>query len=178
MLDLSRRSILSGMLSILAASTTQIIPAPVRALASNSLPRIHGNGRDYDSEGFQALFDGKDVLIPADKLQITGAKGLIFHRGTFVIDREVYVNHSHMIIEEATFDGRLLRWWEAFFTMDDLAYNKEQRTIIKARDVVGKAKWLRDQGAMSIDVGNHQYSIANTWMSEANRFCPKAQKEI
>lgn len=178
MIELTRRGILGGMLSILAASTTQIIPASARVLAGNSLPRIFGNGRDYDSEGFQALFDGKDVLIPQDKLQVTAAKGLIFHRGIYVIDKELYLNHCHMIIENATFDGRLLKWWEAFFTMDELTYSKDSRTIIKARDVLGKANWLRTDGDMAIDIGGKQYSIANTHMSEQNRFRPAAQKEI
>lgn len=165
---LSRRSILGGMLSILAASTTQIIPAPARALAGNSLPRIHGNGRDYDSEGFQALFDGKDVLIPHDKLQITGAKGLIFHRGTYVIDREVYTQGCELIIEDATFDGRMLKWWEAFF-------NKPNGDISLA---IKSARWLRTDGDMAIDIGGVQYSTKNTHMSEQNRFRPAAAKEL
>lgn len=168
MIELTRRGILGGMLSILAASTTQIIPAPARALAGNSLPRIFGNGRDYDSEGLQALFDGKDVLIPQDKLQITGAKGLIFHRGTFVIDREVYTHGSELVIENATFDGRMLKWWEAFFNKPD----GDISLTIKS------AQWLRTDGDMAIDIGGKQYSIANIHMSEQNRFRPAAQKEI
>ncbi len=174
MVELTRRGILGGMLSILAASTTQIIQAPARVLAGNTLPRIFGNGRDYDAEGFQALFDGKDVLIPADKLQVTAAKGLIFHRGTFVIDREVYTNGCEIAIENATFDGRLLKWWEAFFTHlpDRVVRNTE------ARMMIGRAHWQRDEGHMAVDVGGHQYSITNTWMSEQNRFRPKAQREI
>lgn len=172
MIDFSRRSILGGMLSILAASTTQIIPAPVRALASNSVPRIFGDGRNYDSEGFQALFDGKDVIIPADKLQVTGAKGLIFHHGTFVIDQEVYTNGCKIEIENATFDGRMLKWWEAFFSHQ---HSNDPKTVT---NMIGKAEWLRSDNHMAIDVGGHQYSIDNTWMSEQNRFRPKARGEI
>lgn len=168
MIDFSRRSILGGMLSILAASTTQIIPAPVRALASNSIPRIFGDGRNYDSEGFQALFDGRDVIIPADKLQVTGAKGLIFHHGTFVIDQEVYTNGCEMTIENATFDGRMLKWWEAFF-------NKPDGDITLA---IKSARWLRADGDMAIDIGGKQYSIDNKHMSEQNRFRPKVREEI
>lgn len=171
MLDFSRRSILGGMLSVLAAASTQIVPAPARALARNSIPRIFGNGRDYDSEGFQALFDGKDVIIPADKLQVTGAKGLIFHRGTFVIDREIYTNGCRIQIENAQFDGRLLKWWEAFFT--HVTSDVEEHAVI-----VGKGHWQRSEGDMAIDVGGHQYSIRNTWMSEQNRFRPKQQEEL
>lgn len=171
MIELSRRSILSGMLSILAASTTQIIPAPARALAGNSIPRIFGNGRDYDSEGFQALFDGKDVIIPADKLQVTGAKGLIFHRGTFVIDKEIYTNGYVLEIESATFDGRMLKWWEAFFNKPG-GHNSDVTIAIKG------GRWLRSDGDMAIDVGGHQYSTSAAWMSEQNRFRPKQQREI
>lgn len=172
MIDLSRRSILGGMLSILASASTQIIPAPARALAGNSIPRIFGNGRDYDSEGFQALFDGKDVIIPRDKLQVTGAKGLIFHRGTFVIDKEVYTNGCQIAIENAEFDGRLLKWWEAFFS-HPMRYNFRDATKI-----IGKAKWLRAEGDIAFDVGDVQFSTANTWMSEQNRFRPKQMEEI
>lgn len=171
MIDLTRRSILSGMLSILAASTTSIIPAPARALSGNILPRIYGNGRDYDAEGFQALFDGKDVIIPQDKLQITGAKGLIFHHGTFVIDREVYTNGCRMEIESAVFDGQLLRWWEAFFTH---LSSRENAITLSPQ----KVRWLRSEGHMAIDVGGHQFSTASAWMSESNRFRPKARKDI
>lgn len=171
-MELSRRSILGGMLSILAASTTQIIPAPARALAGNSIPRIFGNGRDYDAEGFQALFDGKDVIIPADKLQVTGAKGLIFHRGTFVIDKEVYTNGCHLEIENAEFLGHQLQWWEAFFNHSASSKDVQQ--------IIGRAKWRRNDGAsrMAIDIGGVQFSTANTWMSEQNRFRPKVREEI
>lgn len=170
MIDLSRRSILGGMLSILASASTQIIPAPARALAGNSIPRIFGNGRDYDSEGFQALFDGKDVIIPRDKLQVTGAKGLIFHRGTFVIDREIYTNGCQIEIEQAVFDGRMLKWWEAFFTHKGYIKNTSK--------IIGNAKWSRSEGDIAIDFGPQQFSTANTWMSEQNRFRPKVQEEI
>lgn len=170
-MEFSRRSILGGMLSILAATSTQIIPAPAAALLSNRAPRIFGDGRNYDSEGFQALFDGKDVIIPADKLQVTSAKGLIFHRGTFVIDKEVYTNGCQIAIENATFDGRQLFWWEAFFT-----HPARNRT---AEEIVGNAKWIRNESCgIAIDVGGHQYSVANTWMSEQNRFRPKQQEEL
>lgn len=159
MIDLSRRAILGGMLSILAASTTKIIPAPARALLGNSVPRIYADGKNYDSEGFQALFDGADVIIPQDKLQITAAKGLIFHRGTYVIDREVYTHGCEMIIENATFDGRSLKWWEAFFNKP----NGDIRLAIKS------AQWLRSDGDMAIDIGGRQYSTKNTHMSEQTR---------
>lgn len=171
MIDFSRRSILGGMLSILATASTQIIPAPARALAGNSIPRIFGDGKNYDSEGFQALFDGKDVIIPRDKLQVTDAKGLIFHRGTFVIDKEIYTNGCQIEIENAEFDGRMLRWWEAFFTHP--ANNRS------AEEIVGNAKWIRNESCgIAMDVGGHQYSVANTWMSEQNRFRPKVVEEI
>lgn len=170
MIDFTRRSILGGMLSILAAASTQIISAPAAALLSNRVPRIFGDGRNYDSEGFQALFDGKDVIIPQDKLQVTGAKGLIFHRGTFVIDKEVYTNGCHLEIESAEFDGRLLKWWEAFFS--------HPTRNAAAKTLIGDAIWKRSEGHMAIDVGGHQYSIANTWMSEQNRFRPKVQEDI
>ncbi len=171
MIDLTRRSILGGMLSILATASTQIIPAPARALAGNSIPRIFGNGRDYDSEGFQALFDGKDVIIPADKLQVTGAKGLIFHRGTFVIDKEVYTNGCVLEIESAIFDGRMLKWWEAFFNKPR-GHNSDVTIAIRG------GRWLRSDGDMAIDVGGHQYSTSAAWMSEQNRFRPKQREEI
>jgi hypothetical protein len=160
MLDLSRRSILGGMLSILAASTTQIIPAPLRALSGNSIPRIYADGKNYDSEGFQALFDGADVIIPSDKLQVTGAKGLIFHRGTFVIDREIFTNGCKIEIEKAIFDGTMLPWWEAFFS---------HRSREDAKQLLGNAKWLRSVGDIAIDIGGQQFSIANTHMSDHNR---------
>lgn len=170
MIELSRRSILGGMLSILAASSTQIIPAPARALASNAIPRIYGDGKNYDSEGFQALFDGKDVVIPQDKLQVTGAKGLIFHHGTFVIDREVYTNGCQIEIEQAIFDGRQLKWWEAFFS-----HSARNSDVTK---IIGLSQWLRSEGDMAIDVGGHQYSTARTWMSEQNRFRPRPQEDL
>lgn len=164
-MEFSRRSILGGMLSILAASTTQIIPAPALALAGNSIPRIFGDGKNYDSEGFQALFDGKDVIIPRDKLQVTGAKGLIFHRGTFVIDKEIYTNGCKLEIESAVFDGQLLKWWEAFFTH---LSSRENAIQIVNKNV----QWLRSEGHMAVDVGDHQYSTVATWMSGQNRFRP------
>jgi hypothetical protein len=167
-MEFSRRSILGGMLSILAAASTEIIPAPVRALAGNSVPRIYGDGKNYDSEGFQALFDGKTVIIPKDKLQITAAKGLIFHRGLFVIDKEIYTGGCVLEIENAEFDGTLLRWWEAFFTGNMHG---------KAQKIIGNARWKRSEGAMAIDIGGVQYSIENKHMSEQNRFRPKV-KEI
>lgn len=170
MINFSRRTILGGMLSILASASTQIIPAPARALAGNSIPRIFADGKNYDSEGFQALFDGKDVIIPRDKLQVTGAKGLIFHHGVFVIDKEIYTNGCQIEIEQAMFNGYQLKWWEAFFTHS--ARNQD------AAQIIGNAKWLRTEGDMAIDVGGHQYSIRNTWMSEQNRFRPKVREEI
>lgn len=171
MIDLTRRSILGGMLSILAAASTQIIPASAAALLSNRAPRIFGDGRNYDSEGFQALFDGKDVIIPRDKLQVTGAKGLIFHRGTFVIDKEVYTNGYILEIESAIFDGRMLKWWEAFFNKPG-GHNSDITIAIRG------GRWLRSDGDMAIDVGGHQYSTAAAWMSEQNRFRPKQREEI
>lgn len=174
-MELTRRSILGGMLSILAASSTQIIPAPARALAGNAIPRIYGDGRNYDSEGFQALFDGKDVVIPADKLQVTGAKGLIFHHGTFVIDKEVYTNGCQIDIEAAIFDGRQLKWWEAFFSTTREGFLTR---IGNNREIVSNAKWLRSEGHMAIDIGNQQYSITNTHMSEQNRFRPRPQEDL
>jgi hypothetical protein len=172
MVEFTRRSILGGMLSILAAASTQIIPAPACALAGNSIPRIFADGKNYDSEGFQALFDGKDVIIPADKLQVTGAKGLIFHRGTFVIDHEVYTNGCQLEIESAEFLGYQLQWWECFFN--------HQVSSFDAQRIVGQAKWRRNNGAsrMAIDIGGVQFSTANTWMSEQNRFRPKQREEI
>lgn len=170
MIDLTRRSILGGLLSILASASTQIISAPARALAGNSIPRIFADGKNYDSEGFQALFDGKDVIIPRDKLQVTGAKGLIFHRGTFVINKEIYTNGCQIIIEAATFDGHQLRWWEAFFT-----HNARDSAI---SEILGTSQWLRSEGHMAIDVGGHQYSTTLAWMSEQNRFRPKVWEEI
>lgn len=171
MIDLSRRSILGGMLSILASASTQIIPAPAAALLSNRAPRIFGDGRNYDSEGFQALFDGKDVIIPADKLQVSKAAGVIFHKGTFVIDKEIYTNGNRIQIEHANFDGRMLKWWEAFFS-HPAGGHRDHMTII------GNGHWQRSEGDMAIDVGGHQYSVANTWMSEQNRFRPKQREEF
>lgn len=170
----TRRAILGGLLSILAASTTTIIPAPVRALAGNSIPRIFGNGRDYDGEGFQALFDGKDVIIPSDKLQVTGAKGLIFHKGTFVIEHEIYTNGCQIDIESATFDGRMLKWWETFFTTTREGFISRKHN---EHELISSAQWLRSEGHMAIDIGGIQYSIHNRHMSEQNRFRPVA-KEI
>lgn len=158
------------MLSILASASTQIIPAPARALAGNSIPRIFGDGKNYDSEGFQALFNGKDVIIPADKLQVTGAKGLIFHRGIFVLDKEIYTNGCQIEIENAEFDGRLLKWWEAFFT--------HTRQYENVDWITNNAKWLRSEGHMAIDFGGHQLSTTAGWMSEQNRFRPKQREEL
>lgn len=169
MIELSRRGILGGMLSILAASTTQIIPAPARALSGNSIPRIFGDGKNYDAEGFQALFDGKDVIIPQDKLQITAAKGIIFHRGTFVMDREVYTHGCVLQIENATFDGRGLKWWETFFTGNMRG---------EAQQIIGQAKWLRSEGAMAIDIGGTQFSTHNTYMSNQERTRPRLVEDL
>ena len=176
-MNFTRRGILGGMLSILAAASTEIIPAPARALAGNSVPRIYGDGRNYDSEGFQALFDGKTVIIPKDKLQVTAAKGLIFHRGLFVIDKEIHTNGCHMEIENAEFDGKLLKWWEAFFThQEGSLYGRER--VQAAQEIIGHARWKRSVGDMAIDIGEKQYSTANTYMSEQNRFRPKPPKEL
>lgn len=176
MIDLTRRTILGGMLSILASASTQIIPAPAKALAGNSIPRIFGDGKNYDSEGFQALFDGKDVIIPRDKLQVTSAKGLIFHRGIFVIDKEIYTNGCRVEIEFATFDGRLLKWWEAFFSHP---HAEHWGFGIDARRQLGvkQAIWQRSEGHMAIDVGGHQFATNGAWMSEQNRFRPKVPDE-
>lgn len=176
MVEFSRRGFLGGMLSILAVSSVPtFLPSPAEG---NWMPRIYGNGRDYDGEGLQALFDGKDVILPADKIGIRGfvdgertVKGIVFHHGDFVIDREVYTNGTKLIIEHARFDGKLLKEWEAFFNHPAGGY-REHLTII------GNGQWERNEGSMAIDVGGHQYSIHNTWMSEQNRFRPKAQKAI
>lgn len=178
MTEFSRRGFLGGMLSILAvAQVPTFLPSPAEG---NWMPRIYGNGRDYDGEGLQALFDGKDVILPADKIGIRGGavKGVIFHKGTFVLDREVYCNGRMLEIDSATFDGRLLKQWEAFFTASDYKYDKSIRGIVRMQQQISKAKWLRDEGHMSVDVGGHQYSIHNTWMSEQNRFRPKRTAEI
>lgn len=169
MINLSRRSILGGVLSVLCAASTQIIPAPAAALLSNRVPRIFGNGRDYDSEGFQALFDGKDVIIPSDKLQVSKAVGVIFHKGTFVIDREVYTNGHTIMIEHASFDGRLLKHWEAFFS------HTGSDTISQ---IIGNARWQRSEGHMAIDIGNRQYSILNQHIMDQTRFRPKVREEL
>ena len=176
MINFTRRGILGGMLSILAAASTEIIPAPARALAGNSAPRIYGDGKNYDSEGFQALFDGKSVIIPSDKLQVTAAKGLIFHRGLFVIDKEIYTNGCHIEIEAAEFDGRLLQWWEAFFTHQQGRLYQDERGQ-STQEIIGHARWKRSTGTMAIDIGGVQYSTDNRHMSEQNRFRPKV-KEI
>lgn len=167
MIEATRRSFLSGAISLLAVST--FVP-PATALMGNGYPRIFGDGRNYDAEGFQALFDGKDVIIPSDKIGINGTAGIIFHKGTFVIDREIYTNGKQLIIENAQFDGTLLHWWEAFFT-----HPKGEATVSK---IIGKAKWKRSAGDMAIDIGGVQYSIQNKYMSEANRFRPAPPKEI
>lgn len=167
MLETSRRTFLGGMLSLLAVQT--FVP-PAMAAMGNRTPRIFGNGRDYDSEGFQALFDGKDVIIPADKIGIRKASGVIFHHGTFVIDREVYTNHVRLEIEAATFDGRLLQWWEAFFSTGG---HRDDAPLL-----IGKAKWLRSEGDMAIDVGGRQYSISNIHMADSNRHRPAPAREI
>lgn len=168
MIETSRRTFLGGLLSLLAVET--FVP-PVRAQMGNRLPRIFGDGRNYDSEGFQALFDGKDVLFPTDKIGIRKCEGVIFHRGTFVIDREVYVTGRHsLIIEQASFDGTLLQWWEAFFTLPT------SRT--DAQKIIGQARWKRSEGDMAIDIGRDQYSIQNIHMSQSNRFRPKAREDL
>lgn len=178
MVEFSRRGFLGGMLSILAvASVPTFIPSPSEG---NWIPRIYGNGKDYDGEGLQALFDGKDVILPADKIGIRGmldgehtVKGLIFHKGSFVIDREVYTNGVPIELEHANFDGRLLKQWEAFFnTSQD---NRVSRDTY-AKIMIGRASWQRSEGDMAIDVGGHQYSTKNTWMSEQNRFRPKRRE--
>jgi len=180
MVEFSRRGFLGGMLSILAvAQVPTFIPSPAEG---NWMPRIYGNGRDYDGEGLQALFDGKDVILPADKIGIRGfvdgkrtVKGLIFHKGAFVIDRELYTEGVPIEIEQAAFDGRLLKWWEAFFnTSQDGRISRDTY----AKIMISRASWQRSEGHMAIDVGGHQYSIHNTWMSEQNRFRPKRTAEI
>jgi hypothetical protein len=166
-MEIARRTFLGGMLSLLAVQT--FTPPPLAAMG-NRTPRIFGNGRDYDSEGFQALFDGNDVIIPQDKIGISKCKGVIFHRGTFVIDREVYTNGTELFIEHARFDGHLLQWWEAFFT-----HPASRGT---AMQIIGKAEWLRSEGDIAIDFGPVQFSIQNTHMSEQNRHRPAPGREI
>jgi hypothetical protein len=167
MIEANRRSFLGGMFSILAVQT--FVPPPLAAMG-NRTPRIFGDGRNYDSEGFQALFDGKDVIIPADKIGIRKCEGVIFHRGTFVIDREVYTNGKILEIEHACFNGNLLQWWEAFFTVQAYRYHKDDRTIHNdLKKIIGKAEWLRAEGDMAIDIGGTQYSIKNTHMSDNTR---------
>lgn len=166
-LELPRRAFLGGMLSLLAA--TAIEATPLR-LVSNRLPRIHGNGKDYDSEGFQALFDGKEIIFPKDKLIITEHKGVIVHGGQFVINREVWTERTSLHIEAAIFDGRLLESWEYFFTMraEDAHMTAANRSI----------KWQRTPAnGLSVHGGYIGYNCAGIHAQDQTRFRPKSFDE-
>lgn len=173
--DFSRRGFLGGALSLLFVAKVDLptfVPSPSEG---NWMPRIYGNGRDYDGEGLQALFDGKDVIFPADKIGVRAftadgnraVQGIIFHHGNFVIDRELYTNGRHLFIESASFDGRLLHWWEAFFTIVGRGSRND------AQKIIGKASWQRSEGHMALDIGGTQFSISNVHMSDQERFRPK-----
>ncbi len=168
MVELSRRGFLGGMLSILAvAAVPTFIPSPAEG---NWMPRIYGNGKDHDGEGLQALFDGQDVILPADKIGLRGGriKGVEFHKGHFVIDRELFPEAVEIIIDgPVTFDGALLRSHEAFFTL-------HQGNIDKiARDP--NISWLRSEGFWSIDIGGRQYGTNRRRVSDTQRTPRKRQ---
>ena len=76
-MELSRRSFLRGTLSLTVLAATGL---PVGA----GIPTIHGNGVDDDTDGLQALFDGKPVHVEGETVVATDG---YLSGGSFVVSR-------------------------------------------------------------------------------------------
>ncbi|WP_404927159.1 hypothetical protein [Mesorhizobium sp. ORM16] len=93
-MDVSRRSFLRGALAIAAVAIAQ----PTLALAS--LPTIYGDGVRDDSDGLQALFDGRPFRV--DGVVVKAESGAI-EGGLFAIRKAVVVRADNISIKDCTF---------------------------------------------------------------------------
>lgn len=149
--QLSRRFFLGGLLSVGAASVVAPTIKSFEAMADpwvgSNLPRIFANGRDFDSDGFIALLQGREVIFPKDKIAISDAKDIIVHSGEFLIDREVSFHDFRTFkIESGTFDGSALREpWMAIFSFPSGFYHfpsdeENMEVHFRAEDVINNPR--------------------------------------
>ena len=99
MTEASRRSFLSGMLSLLAVSTS---PIPLRA---GNFPALWGDGEHDDAAGLRALLQKEPCLIYADGVLVDDHRGIIMHWGEFVLEQTLEVPEEvNILIERARFN--------------------------------------------------------------------------
>lgn len=79
MVELTRRFFLSGAISLLAASTFEVLPSMA------NLPRIYADRKNDDTSGLGALFRREPVIFSRDNIGVDKHKGITFHTGRFKI---------------------------------------------------------------------------------------------
>jgi len=100
---ISRRWFLKGALAVTAAT---VIPMQkVLAFA----PKIYGDGIADDTEGLQALFDGKPVDILNDCVRVLTNDGVRLNGGVFRVTSTLSISRSRTNIESAKFLADSLR---------------------------------------------------------------------
>src|ERR1700679_3512759 len=97
MVELSRRFFLGGAIALVAAQTFK------PSFASN-MPTIHGNWRDDDSAGFNALFSNEPVLFKKEKIAVEGYEGIIIFKGRFKIDKTIEISKRTKLKVEGNFE--------------------------------------------------------------------------
>lgn len=98
MVELSRRFFLGGAIALLAVETFK----PVSA--SSNLPTIYGNGKNDDSYGIGALLRNEPVIFNKDQIGVNSHKGVIFHKGRFLIEKTINISEdAQLIIEDPEF---------------------------------------------------------------------------
>lgn len=117
--DLTRRFFLGGAISLVAATT--FLPT-----IQSNMPTIYGNGKDDDTGGLGALLRNEPVIFSKDQIGISDHKGLIFHKGTFVISNTINIPANTIIDIEQNgynleFIGKDLPNGFAFFHCEDFS---------------------------------------------------------
>ena len=85
-MDLSRRFFLGGAISLIAAQT--FVPS---VSAMSNLPTIYGDGKHDDSDGLGALFRNDPVTFKKEQIGVETHKGVIFHKGHFLVDKTIRI---------------------------------------------------------------------------------------
>jgi hypothetical protein len=57
----------------------------------SNMPTIYGDGKNDDAPGFSALFHNDPVIFKKDQLGIDSHKGIIFHKGYFIVKTPIHM---------------------------------------------------------------------------------------
>ncbi len=95
-MDISRRFFLGGAISLVAATTF----APSISAMMN-LPTIYGDGVKDDTSGLYALLHNEPCTFNKEQIGVESHKGIIFHKGYFVVKNTIEIPKDAKIVVEA-----------------------------------------------------------------------------